>query len=1282
MVVYSDLNSCIVDIDLLLEADSSIVKVIIIPTFCEFKKKVGEYEEKTSETIEEATKKMNDVIYVKDFLCGEYSLSFKEMMRDISKRIEFMARNVNSLFSKNETGYKGKNGHGGIENNSDKYIIKEVTYDNILKDIIAVISFLNDYDTYIESILEDINSVIDELTKSKINVLNSIPASILKNTSKIDDRMLLISSMIQGLENIYESLSKIKSKILFSNISIGKMKTNFEGILENINNVNDQVLNKLLTGLYEIDPNFKPSEVEPSNQIPKDQGVVVVEEKSKDNNSNIENDKSNVDNSSNKSDTDNLKDDYVMPISPNISSGLNSVKNSKSNVNEKLDEVNDKLDNMDEKIDEQNEKFDMMNEKIESQNENLDDINERLDNIEEDNSKNENMNEEENYNENEESNQINNQETVEPSGSNYSESNAEEVIMQEKIDEKSEVMDENKEVEEKSDSKEAEKKDEKSIKVEDNAKNQKVEGVSKVNNTVLGTVATPMGGIVGGGTAALVGGAVAYKFVKKRRLRKFNLDSYNPDDDLKNDRFGNTQVLGIRNNDLDNDNTEYIGSKGSVNKTFNDYDKTQNTVKLDNNNGTENEIFDLDGDFNTIRDNEIDVEKDDLTGDNLESEDYDVTQQTMDLNNYGKNNFSDDEILELEGKFDTIIKDYSTLSYRVFAGDDRILNGEVEAIGDYVNAATGNYMLKQKDLTTVGFSIIELVRFYNSIDVWEGNLGKNWHHNFEMALQYKKDKIVVVFGNGRTETFAEKNYGYEIVGTGNGNLYNDEDGYIYEDVQCEKYLFSKDGKIKEIIHINNNKTTFVYNDGFLEKVYNNCGEICFIYVDGLLSKIFDLTKREVNYIYNKEYLVEVKDSEGYITKYEYNNSGEIEKIIDQKGKVLLQNIFDEEGKTVSQRLNGQVAVNYKHNKEESTVTYTDEYGRDIDYVHDNLRRIIEINDEISSEKRAFNRDGCLTSFEDKNSNIHMFSYDGNGNLIKIRKPNDDEYQYKYNKNMLVKTINPDYSSCSLDYDENKNVKMFLDETGLKTNFKYNENNFLEEIKFENDLCIRNYYDNRGNVLKVKDQNENENIYKYDELNRIISKIYANGNAWKYSYNTKNILTKIVNPDKTEKVFEYDYRDRLISEIDFNNNKIIYKYDDLDNIVEKIDQEGNVTKYFYNEKGNKTETIYRDNKKEYFEYNKFNNLVKHTDINGEEKKYKYDKQDNVIEEVSNKKMYKYKYDKLNRLIEEKKNKKIIKYEYRYDNKIILITDSEKNKIEFKYDKAGRIISKKSYKEKEE
>ena len=128
---------------------------------------------------------------------------------------------------------------------------------------------------------------------------------------------------------------------------------------------------------------------------------------------------------------------------------------------------------------------------------------------------------------------------------------------------------------------------------------------------------------------------------------------------------------------------------------------------------------------------------------------------------------------------------------------------------DPVNLSSGNFIYQKTDLyygADEDDGDLVFSRFYNSINDFEGILGKDWNTNFEVCLKFEKDEItpddidVVVFKeDGQEEKFMPLKDGYYTAGReSTASLYKLEGekyNYKYETLAGDVYYFSKEGKL-------------------------------------------------------------------------------------------------------------------------------------------------------------------------------------------------------------------------------------------------------------------------------------------------------------------------------------------------------------------------------------------------------------------------------------------------------------------------------------------------------
>ena len=138
-----------------------------------------------------------------------------------------------------------------------------------------------------------------------------------------------------------------------------------------------------------------------------------------------------------------------------------------------------------------------------------------------------------------------------------------------------------------------------------------------------------------------------------------------------------------------------------------------------------------------------------------------------------------------------------------------------------------------------------------------------------------------------------------------------------------------------------------------------------------------------------------------------------------------------------------------------------------------MSRISLRSSTMRTIQREGNNRGQLKAIVNALSQMTEFSdYDANGNVGKIKDPNNVETEYTYDERNRIKTIENLTTSALTEYsyDSRGNLSSIVLAEGNQIDFTYNLANKLTEIKDSLDNKIQYQYDVEGNRSqeKVKD----------------------------------------------------------------------------------------------------------------------------------------------------------------------------------------------------------------------
>jgi len=400
------------------------------------------------------------------------------------------------------------------------------------------------------------------------------------------------------------------------------------------------------------------------------------------------------------------------------------------------------------------------------------------------------------------------------------------------------------------------------------------------------------------------------------------------------------------------------------------------------------------------------------------------------------------------------------------------------------------------------------------------------------------------------------------------------------------------------------------------------------------------------FTYDPEFnnLIEKTDRLGVITKYEYDDHGNMKKMIEAYGtsdERTTTYVYDEFGRKLKETNVGD------ENTLETNITYSyDKYG--------SIKTITDAESYTTYYTYAYGEKGYTVQKEDARGKFWYEIYDNVGRLISTKDPLGNIHRFDYDAgNNTVTTTDPMLYTKTYIYNSNNNIEKLMDSSGATTYYQYNtDGKRILKIDPEGNK-ITNEYDLDGRTVKAIDGNGNEVLFDYSNTqgSYCSSCTGAAGDQpvqvtfptfkVEYLYDSmgRKIEEHIIPDNSNESVIEYKYDlvGNLILKNDENGVNTYYEYDNLNRKSKEIDNYGNYIQYIYDDR---------------------NNIIRIRDKNGNITKFEYDGNDNLVKEI--------------RPMEE-----TIEYEYDEVNHLIKKTDNKNQTIKYVYDDAGRIKERQYY-----
>jgi RHS repeat-associated protein len=569
------------------------------------------------------------------------------------------------------------------------------------------------------------------------------------------------------------------------------------------------------------------------------------------------------------------------------------------------------------------------------------------------------------------------------------------------------------------------------------------------------------------------------------------------------------------------------------------------------------------------------------------------------------------------------------------------------------------------------------VRNYSSARTVSNNMGLGWKHNYDKRLSIVQAQNLNEAGTyNATLIFTEENdseviftrldknavfypafkdlKGYSVVLEGND--------YVLTTPNGNKEKYNANGHLIQLLYQNGYYLNFSYNaTNLLSGIVDPYGRnLTLTYIDGVLNKVQSYNNDKVEYLYTVGNLTSATFNTTEKLTYGYTNN-KLASITNENNKLMSVFAYDAQGRAIETKglANANTYIhqfNMDYSGGVNSYKATKGNGGTIAYNMSsvNYKKVINssvITDAAINKKTSYgfsyDLNGFPKTYKDGKSNITDFVYSDNGQLISVKRPDDNETVYSYypDTNMVQtssETTENGIRNTSYLYDSNYNLTQTTVETqGTSRTFSNtyttfgrvssstepNSSSTSYEYYADDDASIDRRgllkkvtnalsqsveitsYDNRGNPTTIVDQNNVSKTMTYDARSRIKTETVGNATNY-YNYDLAGNLLNTTFANGLTLTFTYDHSHRLTSVSDNNGNSQLYVLDsDNDqptNITIKNNNVlNNVTNQVFDKLG-RLNKLYRSNVNEYrqFSYDDNNNVVTDRNANGNSNTYYY------------------------------------------------------------------------------
>jgi len=561
----------------------------------------------------------------------------------------------------------------------------------------------------------------------------------------------------------------------------------------------------------------------------------------------------------------------------------------------------------------------------------------------------------------------------------------------------------------------------------------------------------------------------------------------------------------------------------------------------------------------------------------------------------------------------------------------------------------------------------KLTLSYNSIDTYEGPVGKKWTHNYNIRLTALSDNATLVLN------------------TEDGNIiyFHLNSGIYYPDAVS--------GDTSTIVKNVDNTYTRTLKNGTIQ-TFNTAG---------LLTSITDRNSNITTLTYNSSDLTSIIDQNNRTTAIT-TTDGKITAITDALGRTHTITYTDSIITAITDPLSN--AWQFTYDTTGKMLTKTDPLNNVITYTYDTNGKLLTSTDpENKTRTMNYNQMGT-TTYTEKNGGIWTYTYDSTYTVKTAQTdPLGNTTTYKYDlKRNLTEVKYPDNSTITYTHDNNGNMLTQTDQSGKTTTYIYNSLNLVTSITDPRNNTTNHAYDALGNLTSVTDPLNNTTTYQYDSRGNITSITNPLNKTTTITYDSNNNLLTVTDPKNGTVTMTYDAMGNMLTQTDPLNKTTTFIYNNLNQLTQVTDPMGYITQYTYDYKGNRLSTTDANTKPTWYTYDykgqiktitdALNNqtimtygttgcsscsgvdkLTAITDAKNQTTSYEYDMRGKLIKETDPlNKITSYTYDNKGNLITRTSpDNKTITYAYDLNNRLTQKTYSDNTITQFQYDNAGNM-----------
>lgn len=288
---------------------------------------------------------------------------------------------------------------------------------------------------------------------------------------------------------------------------------------------------------------------------------------------------------------------------------------------------------------------------------------------------------------------------------------------------------------------------------------------------------------------------------------------------------------------------------------------------------------------------------------------------------------------------------------------------------------------------------------------------------------------------------------------------------------------------------------------------------------------------------------EVTDSYGATTRYFYQSSGQVYRVVDPLGGDAWTE-YDEYSRIVARTDANGARTTYEFDEHGNRAAATDPVGRTRRYVfNDQHLPEVLIAPSGATWRRRYDAANRVVSIEDPLAHRWAIRYDAFGNATEIENPNGDRKTQRYVDGLLREVVDWDGGVATYEFDALGRVVRRSGPAGDAVDLRYDAGGNITTVALPTGATIQAEYDGAGNVRRVTDEAGRVTTYRFGPCRRLLERTDAAGGTIRFEWGTEpDRLDGIVNELGEAHTFARDAAGRIVHETSFDGRAQDFRYD--------------------------------------------------------------------------------------------------------------------------------------------